>query len=154
MDYSRNDMNEEEFYSVLREIKEKEIIDTNNLPFYMLNTNFFRNSKDYTMYEKMVYIDLACYAGKDRNLAYPSIKTIAKDIGASERTVQYAIKSLQDKGGLLVINRVWENNAKTSNMYILAGIDLETGKFNPRTLDYYRHFKETAIKVFKNKNKY
>ena len=146
-------MDEKLFNQKFKEVREASVLDTNEHPFYMLNVKFFRNTEDFSLYERLVYIDLACYAGRRKNTAFPSTATIAKNIGISKRTVFNTLKSLEEKDAILTINRVWENKAKTSNMYVLASIDLNTGKIIKDSLKPYKKFKEEVIKVYNDKEK-
>ena len=146
-------MDEKLFNEKFKEVKDSLIVDTNEHPFYMLNVKFFRNAEDYSLYERLVYIDLACYAGQKKNTAFPSTATIAKNLGISRRTVFNTLKSLEEKEVILTINRIWENKSKTSNMYVLASIDLNTGKIIKDSLKPYKKFKEEVIKVYNDKEK-
>ncbi len=63
--------------------------------FYLENELLDR--QDLTIYEKMIYIVIARYVGKE-DKAFPSVPTIAKKGSMSERQVQNIIKSLVKKG--------------------------------------------------------
>lgn len=50
---------------------------------------------------------------------FPSIRTIARDLSASTRTVQRAIRELELNGFIRVEKRFRENMGNSSNMYFL-----------------------------------
>jgi len=63
------------------------------------------------------YGRLAQYAGED-GLAYPSHKTLAKELGVTPRSIQKYIKELEREGFLRIINRVEaETKIQQSNVY-------------------------------------
>ena len=80
--------------------------------------NSFINNPQYSIYEKMVYMSLCTYA-MDKNNCYPSQSKIAKNLNISRTMVIKAMQGLEDKNGLLIINRNAESNRKISNLYIL-----------------------------------
>lgn len=52
--------------------------------------------------EKGTLLAIAAHANSDGTSAWPKIETIAKESGQSERTVQYHIRELENRGELLV----------------------------------------------------
>lgn len=50
---------------------------------------------------------------------FPSIRTIAKDLNVSTRTIQRAIRELELNGFIRVEQRFRENMGNSSNMYFL-----------------------------------
>lgn len=105
--------------------------------FVILEHAFLRNSK-YTITEKMLYLNLLAYAG-DKSSAFPSINSMAMDLNIGESTVKRSITTLIEKHGLLLVKRKYkDNNADTSNMYILADIDKNTGEFIPESLEQFK----------------
>ena len=73
--------------------------------------------------DKAVLTALATYASEDR-YSYPSVRTIAEDVQLSERSVQYALRTLEEIGALKVERRTDSEGRHTSNGYWLLGYDL------------------------------
>lgn len=122
------------------------VIDTDTKkPFVMVYNTFILNN-NYTVNQKMVFLALKSYGG-DKNNCYPSKETLAEKLSLSKKTVYLVLKQLEELGAIVIINRYAESNRKTSNVYILASIDINTGNFVPSTLNQYRALKETGIKV-------
>ena len=111
--------------------------------------NSFVNNCQYSIYEKMVYISLCTYA-MDKNNCYPSQSTIAKNLNVSRTMVIKAMQGLEEKNGLLIINRKAESNRKISNLYILSEIDPSSGMFMPESLRKFKQYKN-IIAVIKGK---
>ena len=65
---------------------------------------------------KMVYMYLSDRSNK-QGQCWPGIKTIAKDLNLSVRTVQRAIHDLEQAGLLTKTYRYRENGSFTSNLY-------------------------------------
>ncbi len=84
-------------------------------PFTMMHNDFLDyeglNSK-----EKLVMIMLMRYDGT----TFPSIPKLAKKIGLSERTVRYAIKSLEEKNFISRQARYTADGGQLSNAYIIT----------------------------------
>ena len=119
-------------------IKQSKGVVNQNTCFIQLPNSFVRRG-DLTITEKMVYICLWGY-GIDLRPSYPSHDKIAKNLNTSRSTIIRAIISLEDKGGLYVLNRALEKNkAKTTNLYYLAEIDSETGSFKSESLDLIKY---------------
>ena len=108
--------------------------------------NSFINNSQYSIYEKMVYISLCTYA-MDKNNCYPSQSTIAKNLNVSRTMVIKAMQGLEEKGGLLIINRKAESNRKISNLYILAEIDACTGIFISGSLKEFKPYKDKKVVI-------
>ena len=108
--------------------------------------NSFINNSQYSIYEKMVYMSLCTYA-MDKNNCYPSQSTIAKNLNVSRTMVIKAMQGLEEKGGLLIINRKTESNRKISNLYILAEIDACTGIFIPESLKEFKQYKNKIVVI-------
>ena len=62
---------------------------------------------------------LASYAD-EAGSCFPSLSTLAKNMGCSRRTVAYAVESLQDKGYIKVISRFNEKGKQTTSRYVLT----------------------------------
>ena len=106
---------------------------------YFLQVEYaFISNKDYSIYEKMVFMALSTYAGK-KNSCFPGQKGIADQLGISRATVNRTLKKLESKGGLLIINRFDQTGRKASNLYILSDIDCITRMFIKESLDEYRY---------------
>ena len=108
--------------------------------------NSFINNSQYNIYEKMVYISLCTYA-MDKNNCYPSQSTIAKNLNVSRTMVIKAMQGLEEKGGLLIINRKAESNRKISNLYILSEIDPSSGMFMPESLKEFKQYKNKIVVI-------
>ena len=108
--------------------------------------NSFVNNCQYSIYEKMVYISLCTYA-MDKNNCYPSQSTIAKNLNVSRTMVIKAMQGLEEKGGLLIINRKAESNRKISNLYILSEIDPSSGMFMPESLKEFKQYKNKIVVI-------
>ena len=108
--------------------------------------NSFINNCQYSIYEKMIYISLCTYA-MDKNNCYPSQSTIAKNLNVSRTMVIKAMQGLEEKGGLLIINRKAESNRKISNLYILAEIDACTGIFMSGSLEEFKQYKNKIVVI-------
>ena len=84
-------------------------------PFTMMHNDFLDyeglNSK-----EKLVMIMLMRYDGT----TFPSIPKLSKKIGLSERTVRYAIKSLEEKNFISRQARYTADGGQLSNAYIIT----------------------------------
>ena len=106
--------------------------------------NSFINNSQYNVYEKMVYMSLCTYA-MDKNNCYPSQTTIAKNLSISRTMVIKAMQGLEEKNGLLIINRKTESNRKISNLYILAEIDACTGIFISGSLEEFKQYKNKIV---------
>ena len=63
----------------------------------------------------------------NKDVCYPSLNTISKDIDISLSTVKRAIPELVDKGYLKKINRKRKNGSSTSNLYKFTGKVYGTG---------------------------
>ena len=108
--------------------------------------NSFINNSQYSIYEKMVYMSLCTYA-IDKNNCYPSQTTIAKNLNISRTMVIKAMQGLEEKSGLLIINRKAESNRKISNLYILAEVDACTGIFIPESLREFKQYKNKIVVI-------
>ena len=108
--------------------------------------NSFINNSQYSIYEKMVYMSLCTYA-MDKNNCYPSQTTIAKNLNISRTMVIKAMQGLEEKNGLLIINRKTESNRKISNLYMLAEVDACTGIFISGSLEEFKQYKNKIVVI-------
>ena len=108
--------------------------------------NSFINNPQYSIYEKMVYMSLCTYA-MDKNNCYPSQSTIAKNLNISRTMVIKAMQGLEEKGGLLIINRKAESNRKISNLYILSEIYPCSGTFIEESLKDFIQYKGKIVTI-------
>ncbi|MCP4653488.1 MAG: helix-turn-helix domain-containing protein [Candidatus Omnitrophica bacterium] len=69
--------------------------------------------------EAKVYTTLCQHYNKKKRSAFPSIVRISKISGCSERAVKYAIRSLYDRGLIIIRKRVTEYGDSDSNVYLL-----------------------------------
>lgn len=60
---------------------------------------------------------------------WPKIDTIAADLGLHDRTVQRALKALEDGGALVIKRQYGENGAQVSNRYFLIFADPEVSQY-------------------------
>ena len=121
------------------------VLDVAKQPFVMVYNSFTLNSK-YTIYQKVIFQALKSYGGSKNN-CYPSRETLSKQLNISVRKIADVLKELEELGAILIINRHMESMRKTSNLYILADIDIMTGDFVPSTLNEYRTLKINGVKV-------
>lgn len=122
------------------------VINTSKTPPFVMAYNTFLMNEHYSGQQKMLFIILEGYAGTDVD-CYPSKASVSKKMCISIKTVERLLKQLEELGAILIINRQKESNRKTSNLYILADINLNTGEFIPSSLDIYRPLKEKVMKV-------
>lgn len=94
--------------------------DRRNLGFFQIE-NALVDSEEFTMAEKMAYMVLVRYAGKD-NAAFPSVATLAKKMGCGETTARKAIKGLEEKGVITKETRKKSNGGNQSNLYTIIGV--------------------------------
>lgn len=121
------------------------VLDVAKQPFVMVYNSFILNPK-YTIHQKLIFQALKSYGGSKNN-CYPSKETLSKQLNISIRKIADVLKELEELGAILIINRYMESKRKTSNLYILADIDMVNGDFIPSTLNQYRGLKENGIKV-------
>lgn len=81
---------------------------------------------DLSTTDKAVLTALATYASAER-YSFPSVRAIADDLQLSERTVQYALRTLEGIGAIQVERRSDDNGRCTSNGYRIIGYDLVQG---------------------------
>ena len=74
--------------------------------------------------KEILVVQYFVYKSNQKGICYPSVNTIAKECGVSERTVQRATKKLQEKGYIIIEKRT-ANGKQTSNEYSLAIEDIE-----------------------------
>ena len=121
------------------------VLDVAKQPFVMAYNTFNLNEK-YTMQQKMLFLGLKSVGGLKNN-CYPSKATLAKKLSTTVYTIERLLKQLEELGAILIINRHMESNRKTSNLYILADVNLNTGDFISSSLDIYRPLKKDGVKV-------
>jgi Helix-turn-helix domain len=66
---------------------------------------------------RLVLISIAACSNREGENAWPSVETLAREARVSERTVQYAIRRLEQLGELRVVRRSGENGRTESNRY-------------------------------------
>lgn len=92
-------------------------IDRQEIPYFQVSNDLVDGDALGNVYEKMCYVVMARYTNNGQ-IAFPSYNTIAKNMGVSRNTAIKSIKSLEDKGLLLVSNK-FENSVQTTNRYTL-----------------------------------
>ena len=125
-------------------IEESGVIDTE--PLYVMAYHSFLRSQEFDIYEKVVFLNLKSYAGKNVS-CFPGQKGIAQDLKISRKKVSETIQSLEKKGALIIVNQRKESNRKTSNQYILATFDGNEGKFNEASLARFESLRGATVKV-------
>lgn len=67
------------------------------------------------------YLQLVKFCFGEKEIAYPSVPTLARMMGVSDRTVQKYMRELQDLGFVNVI-QVWDTvkNTNKTNLYLLS----------------------------------
>lgn len=113
--------------------------------FVIAENNFIRNQK-YTIKQKMIYLCLCSYTGNSGG-CFPSQESIAKSLNVSIKTVYTTLNELENLGALLIIKQIKESNRRTSNLYILAEIDKDTGMFLPESIEKFKVLKNSPIKI-------
>lgn len=66
---------------------------------------------------RTVYRALLQYANRKTWSCFPSINTLVKDTGLSDRTIRRNLKELEKEDLIIKIHRTRQNNGDTSNMY-------------------------------------
>lgn len=134
-----NKMSEE----LMKELEKLDgIVDTE--PLFVMAYHEFIRAQGFTPNEKMVFLCLKTYAG-DKSKCFPGQKRIADDLGISTRTVLTVLKSLENKGALLIINQTDDDSKrKTANLYVLASFDVNSKTFNSKSLEKYKEIQKRA----------
>lgn len=128
-----NSENQEEIKEVLDRIKKSNGVVTAQNYFVQVPNSFIRNP-NLKSKEKLLYIYLWGFGGASMNM-YPSQARMKKELGWSIPTIIDTLKSLEEKGGLYIINRVYKSTKeKSTNLYYLAEIDNSTGCFNKKSI--------------------
>lgn len=76
--------------------------------------------RELTPIDKAVYAVLCTFAAIEGRLCYPSIGRLAQDTGCSERSVQTALRRLEEKGFLVRESR-YKDRRQVSSQYRLVG---------------------------------
>ena len=84
----------------------------------MSSYNFIYSENNLPHRAKTVYIYLRDRSDQD-GTCWPGVKTIAKELKLSTRTVQRAIKDLEQAGLVTRKYRYRENGSHTSNLYCI-----------------------------------
>lgn len=90
------------------------------VPTYWLET------ESLTPADRMVLVALSSFADEG-GYCWPSVASLARRSGSSERTVQYSLKRLAELGAIRIEERTREEGGQTSNAYWLLGFDKEPG---------------------------
>lgn len=67
-----------------------------------------------------LYAALSTYADRESMECWPSIKTLAKDLGVHETTVQRAMRELEEKGIISIERRKRDDGSNYPNLYTVA----------------------------------
>lgn len=93
--------------------------------------DMFVRRTDLDLKEKMVFIYLWGYAS-NKGVAFPSQGRIMTELRISKPTLNKALKSLEIKGGIYVVNQFKRSTGQQlANLYILAEINMQDGMFEP-----------------------
>ena len=84
----------------------------------MSSYNFIYGVDDLPHRAKTVYVYLRDRSNQD-GVCWPGIKTIARELKLSHRTVQRAIRDLEKAGLVKTQYRYRENGSHSSNLYLL-----------------------------------
>jgi biotin operon repressor len=94
---------------------------------------------EYKDKSKLLYIYFWSYGITDKRGSYPSHQRIGNDLGWSKSTVIRALKTLQEEGGVYIVNRFMKTDKgtleKTSNLYYLAELERGLFKYDKNILD-------------------
>lgn len=117
--------------------------------FVQVPNEFIRN-KDIDIKEKMLYIYLLSFASGRYN-AYPGLKRMQDELGITKKTIIKILKSLEEKEGIYIINRVYKNNPnkKGTNLYYLSEIDSQTGSFRKGYLDVVKEMYPNKVCIIR-----
>lgn len=100
--------------------------------------DMFSRRTDLSLKEKMLFIYLWGY-GSNKNYAFPSQSRMLKELGISLPTLINTLKSLEDKGGLYIVNQYKKStNERTVNLYYICAVDPIDGSFIE---DYFKAVK-------------
>ena len=89
-------------------------------PFTIVDNDILQD-ESMTIYEKMAYVILCCYADRD-GICYPSYKTIAKKAGCSPRKAFDAVQSLEKSGLLIKQSQQNDNGRNGNNLYRIVAV--------------------------------
>lgn len=89
-------------------------------PFTIIDNDILMD-EGLSIYEKMVYAILCCYADR-QGLCYPSYKTIAKKADCSPRKAFDAIQSLEASGLLVKQPQQSDNGRYGNNLYKIVAM--------------------------------
>lgn len=78
--------------------------------------NFIYGEEDLSHRAKTVYIYLRDRSNQE-GTCWPGIKTVARELNLSTRTVQRALRDLEQVGLVTTQERFRENGSHTSNLY-------------------------------------
>jgi len=89
--------------------------------------------RDLTIYQKMAYISLCSYAN-DKNICFPSYKTIADDVGCTRRKIIDVVNELVDLGLIVKRHKTTAKGDASANVYeILLGDECHAPPDEPST---------------------
>lgn len=90
-------------------------------------SNMGKWPKGVTLPGKLVLFALANRHNQETGRCDPSVKTIAKDLGISERSVQEGLRSLEQEGLIVTVERVQRSGRGRKNLtnrYRLASVSM------------------------------
>jgi len=80
--------------------------------------NFIYGEEELPHRAKTVYIYLRDRSNRE-GACWPGVKTVARELNLSTRTVQRALRDLEQVGLVTIQERFRENGSHTSNLYII-----------------------------------
>ena len=140
-----NTYSQDDFNSLEEAIKHSNGIITPRTYFVQVPNSFIRNP-NLTTNEKMMYLYLWGFGGETMNM-YPSQARMEKELKLSRPTIIKILKSLEEKGGLYIIQRIKKDTKeKATNLYYLCAIDNNSGDFQKGYLDIIKAYCPNKIK--------
>lgn len=140
-----NTYSQDDFNSLEEAIKYSNGIITPRTYFVQVPNSFIRNP-NLTTNEKMMYLYLWGFGGEAMNM-YPSQARMERELKLSRPTIIKILKSLEEKGGLYIIQRIRKDTKeKATNLYYLCAIDNNSGDFQKGYLDIIKAYCPNKIR--------
>lgn len=130
-----NDFEDIDLEALKNALKHSTGVYKNSQTYFIQVPNSFMRNTELNLYEKGLYLYIWGYAG-DKKGAYPSHQKMMKHLGISKSTVIRNLKTLEEKGGICMLNRIKKDTKeKSTNIYYLADIDINDGTFIKESID-------------------
>ena len=146
-----HDLDREELLKIIDRMGENGGVITPPSYFTQVPDKFYRRS-DLTLQEKGVFVYIWGYSS-NKGHAFPSQSRMLKELGISKPTLNKILKSLEDKGGMYIINQYKDEamTEKTVNLYYISEVDLYTGEFKTNGLDIVKTVYPDKVRVIPQK---